>query len=237
MIKDIGKLREAIPSEPRSLANNRPQTPEERELGVKERQLSDALRNMAEAEIVEFDTKPEWHNVSDEDKDKVEERKLEEYFKLIRHQLKRLDSLKGLMRNGDLSEHYFLLLVRYNTASTADQIVPIESSLDRQDRPMDGLYDRNKFSYDALIRYNDSHKLQYVQLKAGREPEVGEYNEGITVINPFGNTTNKDVRQQINIGINQLGGLLNELIDNVQYEGSTETVEQHLGRISDKLSK
>jgi hypothetical protein len=153
------------------------------------------------------------------------------------HQAAELDKHAKYLTNGELTEHYFNLLLRH-TVLSKDEFATVSSTTVRQDQPHDGIYrdsSTGRLSHDAVVEDATTGKTLYIQLKAGKEDEG--YHPEIVVLNPFEAQDNKTVRQEALRGLRELRGALAELVTGQFYEGSVSTLELHEGKIKTALQQ
>jgi hypothetical protein len=153
------------------------------------------------------------------------------------HQASELNKHAKYLTNGELTEHYFNLLLRH-TVLSKDGFATVSSTTARQDQPHDGIYrdsSTGRLSHDAVVEDATTGKTLYIQLKAGKED--GGYHPEIVVLNPFDAEDNKTVRQEALQGLRELRGALAELVTGQFYEGSVSTLELHEGKIKTALQQ
>ncbi len=253
------------------------------------RELSDTLRNKFESQAIVFSAIPatSWaarlQSLSNQANDKIHPNSTQarqtldllqgdtheelvesltnrSYTALLGRQLKELSEHEDSLGNGDVAEHYFILLARYISVSSRDKIIPVNAATDRQDRPHDGIiggherprrgrFAEPKLSFDATISdYHEPGSREYIQLKAGKSTPSYEYHDGIKIINPFGEVSNEQARKQIKLGMKQLSGIIDEYLTGRMYteydvkmqkmvHGKTDVIDAHLGVMQAGLAK
>lgn len=110
----------------------------------------------------------------------------------------------------------------------------------RQDEPHDGFAGKGflKCSFDAWIQDEENkNKSTYIQLKS-HTLETDHYVDGIRMVSnifPADMTESKKIKTMIE-GLEQMHGLLDEVITNVFYRGKDDVVTDHLTKIDAALA-
>jgi hypothetical protein len=163
------------------------------------------------------------------------------YYAEMLRQCDELARAAKFLKNGELNELYFGLLLRHAAMSTADRIVQVQSTTARQDAPHDGMLKiaQGRLSHDAVVRGLQDGRTFYVQLKIGRGTDggarVGTYHPDIVTISPFRDAEagedkkeyNREIRSEALQGLAELKGLLGELVSGNFYEGSVQVIDRH----------
>lgn len=167
------------------------------------------------------------------------------YLDIFMKQIKELEDRQNYMTNGDVNEHYFILLLNYALNISNETIkYAVYPATRRQDQPSDGFARNNlpRYSIDAIIEDLDATPLEYVQLKVSNDLNCQlEYAPGIKLIdNMLSEVANPKQRgytqrQEMLKGLRQMKGLVGELIDHRIYEGSSAVFDNHLAAIKQGL--
>ncbi len=197
-----------------------------------QRVLSDSLKTQYDARLKYLELRKSRGEFSDSDYEAS-------YNQTLAEQIN--DTLKAAskMTNGDLYEHYYIALMRYGLNTWQERTnYEVSSTTRRQDEPHDGFAPKNlpKFSYDAVIAEPDKDNVKLVQLKIKGFDSY--YADGIDVLDDIlaDDATNEDMRGEILTGLNQMRGLMRELIIGDPYNGSDNVIRDHIGRILSRLN-
>lgn len=160
----------------------------------------------------------------------------------VAQQTGRLQSfVEPYLTNGDLTEHYFSLLMRHAALTTEDDArTTISATTARQDCPHDGMRPGGRLprlSHDTLIERPDG-TTYFVQLKAKTSDQPENYHRGIVEIDLYGTTRSMndvEIRQEARTGLRQLHEAATEVVTGKLYEGSFSMLEKHVRTINDKL--
>lgn len=198
-----------------------------------QRLLSDALKFKHEARFERLATQMQLENLTQEAYQKT-------FYIRLGQQLAEIDRCSSLIPNGDLYEHYFNVLMRYDTnCRRGETRYLVQAATRRQDQPHDGFARRRLpvFSVDAIVHDMKSELPdQYIQLKTGKM-DGNAYAEGIKVVDRIiTSDDNGQVRDEIMEGIGQLRMLVDKYRNGEPHIlGGDKLVRRHLARLHSQL--
>jgi hypothetical protein len=170
-----------------------------------------------------------------------EEEYKREYQKALYNQLGETIGLAngGYLRNGDLNEHYFAALLRYKAIWRDEPNLIVQSATRREDSPLDNFAIRNMpcSSFDAkIVDVTGEQPTSYVQLKLP-DAHPKKYESGITVVDDLIDGEDRsEMREEIVSGMEQIKGLMHELLTGNYYAGGDEVITKHIERLETELA-
>jgi hypothetical protein len=113
------------------------------------------------------------------------------------------------------------------------------SATRRQDEPHDGFAPKHlpKFSFDAIVVEPSRGVLELVQLKISQGVNSSPYANGIMVLDSILNpdSSNTESRNELLAGLNQMKGLLKEVITGEIHLGNDHVIHRHVDRILERF--
>jgi hypothetical protein len=169
----------------------------------------------------------------------ITEDQYEKHFNLLlAKQLAETLKASSEMTNGDLLEHYFGMLLKYGiTASGDENRFLVQAATKRQDQPHDRFNrESESFAIDAVVKDLEGEVPdKFIQLKVS-DRWKRRYADGIIVINDIlSKASHEYSHREIQESMQQIRGLVQELITGKQYEGRTDLVEDHLRVVDSRL--
>ncbi len=203
------------------------------DISLQKMEALDARKRIGVEELSEVERRYQYVDSAEEFKEHI---LLEE----TRAQIHQLKLVGRFLTNGQFTEHYCNLLLRHSILTDSNRDVRIASTTARQDAPHDGIFkddELGRLSHDTTISGYRPNETMYVQLKAGNSD--ANYHRDIVRIDPFAREdgqvmTNTQIRQEAELGLDQLGGALAEYLGGT-YKGDFNVIEAHIGRIKKKL--
>jgi hypothetical protein len=202
-------------------------------LPEQKRVLSDSLKAQYDAKFESLALKSTKGELNDNDYDAI-------YNQVLIEQVQ--DTLKAANKitNGDLHEQYFLALMRYALNTWQEQSgYKVMSATRRQDEPHDGFAPKHlpKFSFDAIVVEPSRGVLELVQLKISQGVNSSPYANGIMVLDSILNpdSSNTESRNELLAGLNQMKGLLKEVITGEIHLGNDHVIHRHVDRILERF--
>ncbi len=194
------------------------------------RLLSDSLKGLYDAQFEALELKRNNGSYNDD-------RYMYEYNQLLSKQVKSTMQVADKMTNGDIYENYFVALMRYSLNTWREQSnYKVMCTTRRQDEPHDQFrqYNLPRISYDAIVSEPMSGQKKLIQLKTYHQTDEEPYAEGIDTIDDLfePELSNKQISLEINTGLSQMNGLLNEILTKKRYEGSTNLINKHINHIN-----
>lgn len=195
------------------------------------RLLSDSLKGTYDAQFEAIELQKNDNSIN-------EISYMNEYNKLLSKQIKSTIQVANKLTNGDLYESYFVALMRYSLNTWREQYnYKVSCATRRQDEPHDRFkqYDIPRISYDAIVSEPISGQNKLIQLKTYHQIDEVPYAEGIDTIDDLFSKElpNRQIRLQINTGLSQMNGLLNEILyPNMRYNGPTNLINTHINHIN-----